>query len=1022
MNCPKCQAEILDDSRFCSKCGTPIHPSDEILSSQTKTILRPTKELYPGVALAEKYRIIEVLGRGGMGIVYKAEDMKLKRNVALKFLPPELIQNEEAKERFVLEAQSAAALSHPNICTIHEINEEEERSFIAMEYVEGKSLAEKIEEGPLELEEALEISVQVAEGLQEAHKKGIIHRDIKSANIMVSDKGQAKVMDFGLAKVKGGTLLTREGRTLGTVAYMSPEQARGGEVDQRSDIWSLGVVIYEMLSGQLPFKGDHVASILYSAAHDEPKRLKEIKPGIPWEVEQIIGRALKKKPESRYSSAAEILKDLKAYLTTLRAPELGITDLKSFLRHMRKPRFAIPAILIVLLLGAIAVWYFYRSGKINWARKQALPEIIRLVEGGDYTTAYKLALQAEKYIPDDPLLIEQWPKMSTEVSILTTPPEADVYLKEYKAIDGEWERLGQTPVESIRIPIAFFRFKIEKENYRTVERAFSTRVGSFLQCRLDEEGSIPSGMSRVPGGNYQMYLPRIGVLEPVELSDFLIDKYEVTNRQFKEFVDNGGYRDQKHWKHEFIKDGQILSWDEAMAEFRDATGRPGPAIWELGTCPEGEDDYPVTGISWYEAAAYAEFAGKSLPTIFHWTKAANLNDATYIIPRSNFSGSGPASVGTYFGLTAYGSYDMAGNVREWCWNESEGVRYIMGGAWSDPPYMFNIPYAQSPFDRAASNGFRCMKDSSSDKMSGKAVQPIILPSPRDYSREKPVSDEIFEIFRGLYSYDKTELSPVIESTDETPPHWIKEKITFNAAYGNERMAAYLFLPKNSDPPYQTVVYFPGGAALNLRSSEKLFAVEVDGSENTLKSFNIDFIIKGGRALLFPVYKSTYERDDGFDSYNPSATSLKEHAIMWIKDFQRSVDYLETRTDINHDKLAFDGVSWGASMGPFLLALENRIKVGVLCAGGFLPKKEIPPPELDGMNYAPHVKIPILILNGRYDWVYPLEESVHPMLRFLGAPEEHKNLVLFESGHYIPFRNQLIKETLDWLDRYLGPVK
>jgi len=317
MKCPECQSEIVDDSRFCSKCGTPIHPSDEVFISQTRTILRPMEELSRGTELADKYKIEEVVGKGGMGIVYKAEDTKLKRSVALKFLPSELMQDEEARERFVLEAQVAAALSHPNICTIHEIDEEEGKSFIAMEYVKGQSLKEKIERGALGEQEALNIAIQVVEGLEEAHKKGIIHRDIKSANIMVTEKGQAKVMDFGLAKVKGGTLLTREGTTLGTVAYMSPEQARGEEVDHRSDIWSLGVVIYEMLSGQLPFQGEREASILYSVVHEEPKPLKEIKRDLPPELQQIINRALKKKPESRYSSAAEMLNDLKIYQDSL---------------------------------------------------------------------------------------------------------------------------------------------------------------------------------------------------------------------------------------------------------------------------------------------------------------------------------------------------------------------------------------------------------------------------------------------------------------------------------------------------------------------------------------------------------------------------------------------------------------------------------------------------------------------------------------------------------------------------------
>jgi serine/threonine protein kinase len=211
MKCPKCQAEILDDSQFCSKCGTPIHPEDKAFLSHTRTILRPIDELVPAKILAGKYKIIDVVGKGGMGIVYRAEDTKLKRNVALKFMPPELLLDEEAKERFVLEARSAAALSHPNICTIHEIDEEEGRSFIAMEYVEGQTLRNKIDRGPIDIEEILNIAIQVAKGMEQAHKKGIVHRDIKSANIMVTDSGQAKIMDFGLAKVKGGTLLNRPG-------------------------------------------------------------------------------------------------------------------------------------------------------------------------------------------------------------------------------------------------------------------------------------------------------------------------------------------------------------------------------------------------------------------------------------------------------------------------------------------------------------------------------------------------------------------------------------------------------------------------------------------------------------------------------------------------------------------------------------------------------------------------------------------------------------------------------------------
>ena len=249
MECPKCHAENRDDSKFCSNCAAPLGPgagagADAAAplrqgtgagaegASLTKTLETPVRVLRPGAVIAGKYRIVEEVGAGGMGVVYKAEDLKLKRFVALKFLPPHLMDEPELKERFLIEAQAAAALSHPNICVIHEVGEDEGRPYIAMEYVEGETLRDRVRKGPLEPAEAVGLIDQVAAGLAEAHGKGIIHRDVKSANIMVTPKGRAKVMDFGLAKLRGGSSLTKSQTTLGTVAYMSPEQARGEELDQ----------------------------------------------------------------------------------------------------------------------------------------------------------------------------------------------------------------------------------------------------------------------------------------------------------------------------------------------------------------------------------------------------------------------------------------------------------------------------------------------------------------------------------------------------------------------------------------------------------------------------------------------------------------------------------------------------------------------------------------------------------------------------------------------------------------------
>ncbi len=345
VNCPKCHTDNPDTQRFCGDCGTQLSSIEGIFSSLTKTFQTPVKDLIKGPAFAGRYQIIEELGRGGMGVVFKAEDIKLKRKVALKFLPAELTHIDEIKERFVREAQSAAALDHPNICTVYEFDEAEEKTFISMAYIDGQSLKKKIESAPLELDEAIRIALQVSEGLQEAHKKGVIHRDIKSANIMVTDKGQAKIMDFGLARMTGTTLLTKEGMAMGTVAYMSPEQAQGKEVDHRTDIWSLGVVLYEMFGGQLPFKGEHDQGVVYSILNEEPKPLMDLRSEIPGTIGQVVSKALEKNPDERYQKVEELLDDLKSISAGIVPEEIKVRLRKVKLRKKRR---------VIIIAGAAA--------------------------------------------------------------------------------------------------------------------------------------------------------------------------------------------------------------------------------------------------------------------------------------------------------------------------------------------------------------------------------------------------------------------------------------------------------------------------------------------------------------------------------------------------------------------------------------------------------------------------------------------------------------------------------------------
>jgi len=1009
MKCPNCQFDNTEDSAFCRKCGTQFPYSRDIQFSKTMTLDTATKIMSAGSLFAGRYKVLGILGQGGMGIVYKADDTKLKRTVALKFLPAELSRFPEARERFMREAQAAAVLDHPNICTVHEVEEAEGVTYIAMAYVEGESLREKIAKAPLGIEQAANITLQVAEGLEAAHKKGIVHRDIKSGNIMVREDGQVRIMDFGLAKVAGESALTRDAKTMGTVAYMSPEQARGEETDQRTDVWSLGVVLYEMLTGELPFRGERETAIMYAIVHEEPKPLQKLKPGIPIEISKIVEKALKKERNSRYASAAELAADLRKYQESVRSEAAGIFSVRSLLRRLRKPQVAIPAALALIAIVALAFWFFNRQAKIRWATNEALPEINRLAFEGDYSGAWGLASRAEEYISNDPALVKAWPTFSRTVSIHTDPPGAMIDLQRYRPTDQEWHYQGQTPVDNLRVPRGRYRMKIRLDGYVDLECAFPTADRTF-DFTLFSEGQFPAGMVMVPGGEYQLFIPGLDHLNAVKLGDYLIDKFEVTNRDFAEFIRGGCYKKSEYWKVPFIKDGEVVPWDQAMKEFNDQTGRPGPATWEAGDYPRGKEVFPVHGISWYEAAAYAEYSGKSLPTVFHWSATASPMWSADIIPLGNYSGLGPTAVGQKAGMSTCGAYDMAGNVREWCWNSAgENKHYILGGGWNDPGYAFLDAYAQSAWDRSQTNGFRCMKYLKEEATLAELERPVERMR-RDFRTEKPVSDEVFSAFRRMYAYDKTEVNPRIEAEDKSHPDWTKQKISFDAAYGQERVLAVLYLPKSTPPPFQAVIYFPGSHAIHLRTAEAMDQFSMD----------VDFILKNGRAVLFPMFKGTFERGDDLISDYPAETAFyRDHVIMWAKDLARSIDYLENRDDIAIDKIAYYGFSWGGVLGAILPAIEERIKLVILYVAGLCHTRAFP--EADQINFLPRVKVPVLMLNGQYDFFFPVDSSQKPMFELLGTPPEFKQLIIYPSSHFVP-RIELIKEVLNWLDKYFGPAK
>jgi eukaryotic-like serine/threonine-protein kinase len=673
-------------------------------------------------------------------------------------------------------------------------------------------------------------------------------------------------------------------------------------------------------------------------------------------------------------------------------------------------KLAVPAVLVAIAaLLLVSSWQ-----KREHARKDLLPEIesqaASMVRSN--RQLFDKAVVAEKYLPNDPTLAKLWPLIATTVSLVTEPAGAEVFWKDYDTPAAEWRSAGATPLKDVKVPRDFLRLEVRKAGYQTIELAvpsFSVRIGPIaVHLTLDRLGSLPENMVRIPKSTSQVTIVGIEKYGPRDVPEFLIDKFEITNRQFKVFVDAGGYANPAFWTVPILEGGKVVPLSAALAKFTDRTGRRGPATWEAGTYPDGTENHPVTGVSWYEAQAYAAFAHTQLPTVFHFAVVADTSRSEFLLPLSNFSGKSTSPVGSHAGFSTFGVYDLAGNAREWTSNQrgDSDQRFILGGGWTDPSYAFNDSFTQPALDRSESNGFRCIQELPGAATPTVLKQAIALDF-RDYSVEKPVSDATFASFSRQFIYDTTPVDAKVESALEGEA-WNEEVVSIDAGYNKERLLLHIFLPKKPSGPMQPVVFFPGSNGIH----QSKFDPE-------LVNARLQFIMKSGRALIFPIYKGTYERQDDLTTDLQEATvRYKDHVVMWVKEYSRTIDYLETRKDMQADKVAFLGISWGGFFGGIVPAVEKRIKVVVLNVGGMVMEKALP--EADQINYLPRVTQPVLMLNGAYDMYFPVETSQKPMFRLLGTPPDQKKMLVYPSGHLVP-ANDFIKETLTWFDTYLGPT-
>lgn len=943
------------------------------------------------------YTLEAQLGKGGMGEVYSAHDQKLDRSVAIKILPDS--QASDSLRRFTTEARAASALNHPNIVTVHDIDSSDGVHFIVMEKIDGTALAAELGT-PMPLDLFFDRALQIADAVGVAHRAGIIHRDLKPGNVMLTSTGRIKIVDFGLARLgspmgagpsdtdptaRWSDSATQPGTILGTVGYMSPEQIEGARADSRSDVFSLGVIFYAMLTGREPFRDANPMATLASVLRDDPPAPHEIEPSVPIALSNLILECLAKEPHARPADAAVLRERLEEIRATQQAA----------LRPGWK-RVTLAAVAIGITIALLSGWFLWRARQQRWARDQAPVEIEQRLAAHDPVAAWKIATRALAIAPDDAQLHQVWTNLTFPFSFQTTPPGAEVAVRSYRYPNSDWTIVGKTPIENFRLPYIPMRIRISLAGHVPVEIApeFDEPVEHF---RLFPPNAARTDMVFVSGGSARFEGKRLDV------ADFWIDRTEVTNEDFQKFVDAGGYRRREYWRHPFLHQSKTIPFEEAMKLLVDRTGTAAPATWELGSYTEGKAKHPVEGISWYEALAYAEWAGKSLPTVFHWMRAASLDtNFSDMILSSNFAAKGSVPVGSTNSLGPWGTYDIAGNVEEWTLNAIGEKRFVLGGSWTDPMYQFRESDARDPMDRSEGIGFRLMNRMDEGAQTA-LLQPIVRqPAPAtDF-----VNDETFALYRRLYDYDPRPLEARLEATDEAHQAWRKEIVSFTTAYGKERMSAHIFIPRNAKPPYQTVVFFPGSDAIYVRSSRELWLRMVD------------FYIRSGRVVVYPIYQGTYERGTG---QNPSGpVERRDLRIQRAKDVRRTLDYLETRQDIDQRRIVAYGFSLGCSVLPLVLATDDRFAVAVMLAGGLSSSPMLP--EADVRNFLSRVRTPLIHLAGKNDFIFPPETSQLPYFRLVGSDPSRKRFVGFEGGHIPSDFNLLVREILTFTDQHLGPVR
>ena len=680
-------------------------------------------------------------------------------------------------------------------------------------------------------------------------------------------------------------------------------------------------------------------------------------------------------------------------------------SVKSKIKNQKSKLIVIGNVILTGLFLILFLYFFRKSQSGDDLLTEQLPKISKAFEEKNNLYIFKKTKALLKKFPENEILKNYFIKSSWKINVSSDVEGTEVYIKYHK--DSIWNYAGITPIDSLRVPAITWDvhdFNLKLINGNTEFIPDGEEYGHFDFSLINK---VPEGfLFKKKKENIFMNFPGIFLGSDNLIPPFAVSKTEVSNQQFKEFIDDGGYENSEFWDFPININGKEYSFENSVKLFTDKFGKFGPVNWTYGNFIEGEENFPVKGVSWFEARAYAKYRGLSLPNLFQWLDAAHLSGFTAKLPNiigSNYNSNKPREV--EFNVNNNILPNIAGNVREWV-NNSHGNdrRVILGGSYKEDKYTFNSFYSLSPFDRSIQNGLRLVKNFSNEITSNDEF--VVQHIKRNFSLEKDVSDEVFEVYKSQFEYPNTELKVKLVKVESSDKKYKIEKFEIPTPYkSEENLYGYIITSKKFENMSKPIIEFPSAGAI---FNDKLNII------NYIKPKK--YLLDEGYSIVIPVYHNTWDREKTIKHWWPDETEEYKNTIVKIgKDFKRVIDYLETRENLDVKSLSYMGYSWGSVTSNILLAIENRVTSAAIFVGGLMLQKSRR--EIESHLYVRRIKIPILHIVGKLDGIFEFEDSFIPWNELIGTNEKDKTIITLENaGHGLP-KDLQIENHLKFLKKY-----